>query len=109
MLPGQGYEYQSEFVQKDPEQSGNTPVAWFRKADALVLAGDVSEDLVTLQKTLTILRSTFGSVFYVPGARTQPTTCRRSINTHAARTIIWQSLRKLRRLSCYAMPATQVY
>lgn len=37
-------------------------------SDVLLLAGDVSEDIRTLQQTLTCLRDIFGKVFFIPGA-----------------------------------------
>lgn len=35
--------------------------------DALVVAGDIADDLMIIEKTLRLLRANFGQVFYVPG------------------------------------------
>lgn len=35
--------------------------------DALILAGDVTDDLLLLEKTLKHLKSVFAEVFFVPG------------------------------------------
>lgn len=37
------------------------------KQDALIVAGDVSDDLATLEKTLQLLADAFAHVFFVPG------------------------------------------
>lgn len=37
------------------------------KHDALVVAGDIADSLLVISKTLGLLRSRFGRVFYVPG------------------------------------------
>src|SRR5215207_10060046 len=37
------------------------------KQDVLVLAGDIADSLSVISKTLTLLRSRFARVFYVPG------------------------------------------
>lgn len=54
------------------DNNGNKP--WFQKlsqqnysSDALILAGDVSDDLNILKESLTSLREMFAQVFFVPG------------------------------------------
>jgi len=47
--------------------NGSSPVGEAFKQDVLLLAGDVSDAMETLEKTLEICVATFAHVFFVPG------------------------------------------
>ena len=41
--------------------------SWFRQNDVLLLAGDISDDLGLIRRSLSTAAEAFGRVFYVPG------------------------------------------